>query len=198
MGDIVVTREQVKDLIKAEGLKPSDLFEMDALGSDPVVRGYADDLVKERIGRAWREKQEAKEELEKSKAKLETEKADLVKQIGDLKLNAAKSQLGSLLDKQKAERKLDDRQVKFVQTRLSRFAPKNPDEIEKEFTTYLDDEVGEYSRLAQEVFGIDKQQTEGDGKGKPGAETSEAKKQTGLPANLDPAKNEFLKIDRMA
>lgn len=195
MGDIVVTREQIKDVIKAEGLKPSDLFDMDSLGSDPTVRGYADDLVKERIGRTWREKKEAEEQLEKLRAQADKEKSELQQQITGLKLNSAKAQLGSLLDKQKAERKLDDRQMKFVQNRLERFAPKNPDDLEKEFATFLDAEVDEYKRLAKDVFGIDGgAEGAGGDKKSTGSEPSGPKEKLVDQPHLDPTRNPYIKI----
>lgn len=195
--DIVVTREQVKELIKTEGLKPSDLFDMDSLGSDPIVRGYADDLVKERIGRAWREKQEAKEELEKVRGEITAEKDGLLKQLNDLKVNAAKAQVGALLDKRKAERKLDDRKVKFIQNRMTRFTPEKPDEVEKEFDAFLDGEIDEYNRIARDVFGIEDKDAggaNGGGKDKPtGAEPTKGTQNTIENKYLDPARNPMIK-----
>jgi hypothetical protein len=195
--DIVVTREQVKELIKSEGIKPSDLFDMDSLGSDPIVRGYADDLVKERIGRAWREKQEAREELEKIKSQSEADKAGLLKQLNDFKVNAAKAQVGTLLEKRKVDRKLDDRKVKFIQNRLERFTPQKPEEVEKEFDAFLDTEVDEFNRIAKDVFGIE-DKTDGDGKGggkdKPtGAEPDKGSHSTIENKYLDPARNPLIR-----
>lgn len=191
--NLVVTREQVKDLIKSEGLKPSDLFDADSLGSDPIVRGYADGLVRERIGRAWREKEEAKEELEKLRKEVGPKEAVLQEQIKALKANAAKSQIGPLLEKQKGERKLGDRQMKFIQSRLPRFAPQNPDEIEKEFTTFLDGEIDEYGRIAKDVFGIEQKPEPGKDP-VPGGEPRKGTETPGVDKYLDPAQNPFIKI----
>lgn len=194
---IVVTREQVKDLIKSEGLKPSDLFEVGALSSDPVVRGYADDLVKERIGRTWREKKEAEEELEKLKTGHTTREAALQKENDALKANLAKTQVGSLLEKQRAERKLDDRQVKFIQKRLPDWKPEKPEELEKEFNSFLDKQIDDYRSVAKDVFGIEDKPAGETGKEKPtpGAEPGGTGDKGAEPENkyTDPKQNPFIK-----
>lgn len=194
--DIVVTREQVKDLIKAEGLKPSDLFGRDALDTDPIVIGLAEARVEEKIGGEYRRRKVAEEKLETLRGQVDTEKAELQKQIGSLKATAAKAQLGPLFEKQRADRKLDDRQVKFIQKRLERFEPKNPEDLEKELNGYLDAEIAEYSKIAREVFGIDDKAT-GDGKDKSatGSEADKNKGGGGEDKYLDPAKNPMIKTD---
>ena len=190
---VVVTREQVKDLIKSEGIKPSDLFDAGSLCSDPVVRGFADDRVKERLGQTWREKMEALEERDK----LKTEKSELEKQVGAHKATAAKAQVGSLFEKQKAERKLDDRQMKFVQRRLPRFNPSKPEEIEKEFNAWLDSEIDDYKAEAKEVFGIEDKPAgdKGEIKPTPGAEPSGSPPGETPDKYLDPKTNPFIRTD---
>jgi hypothetical protein len=88
-----------------------------------------------------------------------------------LKLSAAKSKVGPLFEKIKSERKLDERQVKYIQPALDRFEPKEIANIEKELDAYVDEHVKEYSRVAKDVFGLS--ETKPDKKG--GAEPADEK-----------------------
>jgi len=197
VSDVVVTLDQVKDLIKTEKLRPSDVFGMDALESDPAVKGLAEDRVRERIAGEFKRRKEAEEKLEKLQGEQGGKEAALQEEIKGLKINAAKSQLGPLFEKQKAERKLDERQAKYIQNRLARFAIQKPDEIEKEFNAFLDGEIDEYGRVAKEVFGIEEKGEgggTGTGKVKPaGAEPHAGDKKSADSPYLDPAKNPFIK-----
>lgn len=192
--DIVVTREQIIDIIRAEKIKPSDLFERESLDSDPVVTGLTKAHVEEKIGGEYRRRKVAEERLEKLQGELGAKESDLIKQIEGFKINAAKSQLGPLLDKQRVERKLDDRQLKFIQGRLSRFTPAKPEEVEKEFNAHLDGEIDEYGKLARDVFGIESKKPDGEVKST-GAEPSGIKPAATDNKYLDPARNPFIRLD---
>jgi len=120
----------------------------------------------------------------------------LTEQIKTLKASAAKAQIGTLLDKQREGRKLDDRQVKFIQNRLQRFEPKDPDAVEKEFGTFLDSEIDEYGRLAKDVFGIEPDKGKDIDGGKEGSFTSPEKdKPAGDDKSkyIDPKTNPFIR-----
>ena len=151
----VVTIDQIRDLIKSENIRPSDIFSVEKLTADSMVIGFAENRVREKIGSEYQRRKEAEEKLAQLQKEVGPKEAVLMEKIKNLELGAAKTQIGPLLEKQKGIRKLDDRQVKFVQARLARFSPTKPEDVEKEFNTYLDAEIDECGRLAKDVFGIE-------------------------------------------
>ena len=192
--DIVVTKEQVIALIKEEKMKPSDLFGVEALEADPIVKGLGEDRVKERIAGEYRRRKEAEEKLERIEGEKGQKEAEYLKQINDLKLNAAKSKVGSLFEKQKTDRKLDERQVKFIQTRLSKddFKPSKPEDLEKEFNLYLDLQIDDYNRVAKDVFGVEEKPADDKTKTDSGVGPDEKKKEGPADKYLDPAQNPWI------
>ena len=189
-----LTLEDVRTFLKTEKVKPSDLFGPEDMAADPTVRGLAEDRVRERIAGEFARRKEAEEKLQGIEAK---HKADLEardKRIQDLQIGEAKSKVGQLFDAQRASRKLDDRQTKFIQNRLARFTPAKPEDVEKEFGAFLDSEIDEYGKIAKDVFGLEptppaegdkgggREPQAGPGKSDPKAEY------------LDPAKNPMIRV----
>ena len=201
----MVTIDQVRDLIKSEKLRPSDLFGTETLTADPIVKGYAEDRVKERIGGEFARRKEAEEKLEKIEEKHKEETTKLQEENKTLKLGAAKSQVGTLFEKQKAERKLTERQIKWLthgenESRIAKFSPDKIEDVEKEFNTYLDAEIDAYNKAAKDVFGIEpeagKKDAEGgkDNKAAGGAEPDENKSAPVDDKYLDPSQNPMIKL----
>lgn len=190
----LVTKDDIKSVIKSENLRPSDLFGTDQILADPIVKGFAEEKVRERIGSEYQHRKSAEEELEKLKKKHEEELKTSKEENEKLKKEAAKTQTGTLLEKEVEKRKLDDRQKKFVQKRLDRFDPKEIDKIEKEFSEYLDKEIDEFKTLA-EVYDYKLESDNGD-KDKPGgAEPEKTKGKVTDNKYLDPAQNPMIKTD---
>lgn len=195
-----LTIEDVRSFLKSEKVKPSDIFGMDEMAADPIVRGLAEDRVKERIAGEFARRKDAEEKLEKIRGEYDGKVTDLTKTIDGLRTDAAKSRVGSLFDTQRTARKLDDRQTKFIQNRMGRFTPTKPDEVEKEFNAYLDSEIDEYNRIAKDVFGIEQKPAnggggEGDGHGDhPGAEPVEHSDAGTENPYIDPAKNPMIRV----
>lgn len=190
-----ITLEDVKAYLTQEKKRPSELFSAEDLIADPVVASLREKSPSNyEFARMRRELTEAEKKL----ADLEREKASLLEKVknqdGEIsasRLEAAKQKVGQLFEQQKASRKLDDRQVKFIQNRLARFTPTKAEELEREFNAYLDGEVDDYGKLAKDVFGIEAAPAPGAAGGEPdkGGAAGPA-----ADANLDPAKNPFIKI----
>ncbi|MCK9598401.1 MAG: hypothetical protein WC583_02815 [Candidatus Omnitrophota bacterium] len=192
----VVTIDQIRDLIKSENIRPSDIFPMEKLVSDPAVKGYAEDRVRERIGSEYQHRKSVEEELEKAKKDFGPKEAALLEQIKSLKATAAKAQLGSLLEKQRESRKLDEKQLQFIQNRMERFNPKDPDAVEKEFNAHLDSEIDEYGRIAK-LFGVGGAEDKSGGKEKSGGtEPDNSSSSGGSPESkyVDPKQNDFIRV----
>ncbi|MFX0092105.1 MAG: hypothetical protein ACFFBD_10125 [Candidatus Hodarchaeota archaeon] len=190
--NIVVTKSQIQDVIKSEGLKPSDLFGTDQILADPIVKGFAEDRVRERIGSEYQRRKSLEEELEKVKKDFEPKEQKYKEEIKKLKIDTAKTQLGSLLDKEKEKRSLDDRQIKFIQERHDRFNPSDSEKIEQEYSNYLDKEIDEYNKL-KTVFGIEEP---GEPQPKPGGAEPEVKREKVTDNKyVDPAQNPMIKTE---
>lgn len=164
--------EDVRAFLRTEKVKPSDLFSMDDMAVDPVVRGIAEERVKERIAGEFARRKDAEEKLETLKTSITTKDAEYEKQINKLKIDGVKTKIDPLFDKRKTDRKLDDKQIKFVKSRLAKFEPSNADSLEKDFDLYLDKEIDEYAKIAKDVFGIETKKEETK---TPGSEPAESK-----------------------
>lgn len=196
------TADEIRNLIREAELQPSDLFEPKELTADPFVS----ERMKEKNASPesfyeLRKLNKTLAETEKRLADSEKEKVALTEKvkaqdaaIAASHIESARGRVPTLFEKLKTERKLDDRQTKFIQARLARFVPSKPEEVEKEFNTFLDAEVDEYGKIAKDVFGVGGE----DDKGKKGGSGSEPVKgpSGGGPENpyLDPAKNPMIKL----
>jgi len=189
-----ITIEDVKSFLKAENVKPSDLFGVDVITSDPAVKGYVETETRRAVAGEYAHRKRTEEGFDKTREEFEKRATASEALVSQLRLDAAKGQVGGLFAKQAAERKLTDQQAKFVQARLARFTPSKVEEVGKEFNSYLDAEIDEYGRLAKDVFGVEEKKVEGD-KGKPGAESGGNPASPTLNPYLDPAKNPFIKLD---
>jgi hypothetical protein len=188
----VVTIDQVRDLIKAEKIKPSDLFGVETLTGDPTVIGYVEAEKKKAVAGEYAHRKRTEEGFDKTRDELEGKLKEREAELQKLKVDAAKAQVGSLFLKQKDERRLDEKQVKFVQSRLAKFTPTKVEDLEKELNAHLDAEIDEYKRIAKDVFGVE-EKTDGDDKGKHGVGPDEKPKETPADKYLDPAQNPFIK-----
>lgn len=195
LADQVITKEQIRNLILAEKLKPSDLFGAESLTSDPVVTGFVDAEKRSATAGEYAHRKRTEEGFDKTRQELEKKLQERESEIGAIRKEAAKLKVGDLFAKKRLERKLDERQAKFVETRIAKFDPQKPEDVEKEFDSFLDAQVDEYGKLAKEIFGIEGGAGEGDGKGKAGAEPGKSKDSSGLPPHLDPLKNPLIKTN---
>ena len=150
-----MTLEEMKDAVREMGLKPSDLFRVEHLAEDPSVKGFLGEATKKALAEEYwaRKRDEAKwaEEQKKVQAEIEAVKAE----NKGLKTTTAKSLIPGLFEKKKADRKLDEKQAKFILKRLDKFEP--PEEgkdLDKALDKHMDDELDEYMKLASDVFGI--------------------------------------------
>lgn len=197
-GDLMdLTIEDVKAFLKTGKVAPSDVFGMEDLAADPLVVGFAESRVKARVAGEWAGRKEAEEKLAKAKAEYDEKVAGLTKQISGLRIETAKTKMGPMFEAQRTSRKLDDRQAKFIQSRIGRFTPTNPDDIDKEFNTFLDSEIDEYNRIAKDVFGVNEPKPgNGDGNAGPGTGTEPIEPKDSGTDNpyLDPTKNPMIRV----
>jgi hypothetical protein len=166
-----ITIDELKTLVKEEKIKPSDIFGVESLAADAAVEGFIVEEKKRAVSGEYAHRKRQEEAFDEKRKELEAFLQRKDEEISGLKLSAAKSKVGPLFEKIKSERKLDERQVKYIQPALDRFEPKEIANIEKELDAYVDEHVKEYSRVAKDVFGLG--ETKPDKKG--GAEPADEK-----------------------
>lgn len=190
----VVTIDQIRGLIKAEKVKPSDLFGAETLTEDPVVKGFVETENRRAVAGEYSHRKRTEEGFDKTKTELEKLIKDREAELNKLKLETAKGRAKSLYDAQKATRKLSEKQAAFIEGRLDKFSPTKVEEVEKEFNFYLDSEIDEFGKVAK-LLGIEDKKPEG--KPAAGGTGPEEKPAGGAVENkyLDPAKNPFIKLN---
>ena len=189
-----ITIEDVKSFLKAEKVQPSDVFGVDVITSDPAVKGYVETETRRAVAGEYAHRKRTEEGFDKTREEFEKRATASEALVAQLRLDAAKGQVGGLFAKQAAERKLTDQQSKFVQARLARFTPQKVEEVGKEFNFYLDAEIDEYGRLAKDVFGVEEKKAEGASGNATGTEPGAKPASPTLNPYLDPAKNPFIKL----
>jgi hypothetical protein len=189
-----ITIEDVKSFLKAENVKPSDLFGAETLAEDSSVKGLIDGETRRATSGEYAHRKRTEEAF--TAARKEWEDKDKAKdnELKTLKQGVTKGQLPALLEKKKTERKFDEKQVKFIAARIDKFMPsEKAEELEKDFDRFLDGAVDEYKVLAKDVFGIEEKKVED--KGGTGTEAGMKPAAGTLSPYLDPAKNPFIKLD---
>lgn len=191
-----ITIDQVRDLIKAEKVKPSDLFGADVLAEDASVKGLVETETRRAVAGEYAHRKRTEEGFDKTRGELEKQLAERTEKIKALETQAAKGKVGDLFAKQKEARKLDERQAKFVQKRIDKFSPQKIEDLDKEFNAYLDAELDEYDVVAKEIFGVTGEKPTNDPPKPTGAEpTNDSPTGDGPSKYLDPAQNPFIKTE---
>ena len=199
-GDKNMTLDEARKAIKEAGLKASDIFSQDDLMADPLVKEQVQEKIKNARGydsRKFEDLVQDKADLQKKLDDAEKEKKEYEETIGKLKVETVKSKVDDLFGTQKTERKLDERQEKYVKNRLSRFTPKEVDKAESEFNEWLDTQLDDYTKDAK-ALGIEvgggKEKGNGDDE-KKGSGPENEEKVAPEDKYLDPATNPMIKSD---
>jgi len=168
--EMELSLDDMKKVIKAESLKPGDLFSNADLAEDPSVKGLVDSAERRTKASFHDHNTRTEEKIEEVRADAKKEKEDLEKENKKLQTEVAKSKVEGLFAKAKTERKLSEKQVKYLEKKTSKFEPEDPEKLEEEFSSFLDDEIKEFKLIAEDVFGEKKEKSEeetgeGDGNG---------------------------------
>lgn len=162
-----ITLGEIKQIIKEENILPSDLFGVESLSGDPLVRGYLDASVKELKGKLSGE-YDARKRVEKDIDKDKDETSDEMKKkdtlIKKLQIDGAKRDAIGLFTTKVKERKLDKQQSAYIVLKQKEFVPDDPEKVDKEVDTFMDDKLKEYKTTA-EIFGHKTEETKEETKG---------------------------------
>jgi len=151
--EMELTVDDVKKVIKAESLKPSDIFNNSELSDDPSVKGFIDSAEKRTKAEFHSHNTRTEEKIETVREEMKAEKAELEKENKKLKTEVAKSKVNSLFETAKTDRKLTEKQIKFLEKKTGKFEPEDPEKLEDEFSSFLDEGIKEFKSIAADVFG---------------------------------------------
>lgn len=194
-----ITIEDVRTFLKAEKVKPSDLFGADVLADDPSVKGLIETENRRAVAGEYAHRKRTEEGFDKTKGDLEKERDALKAERDALKLETAAGKVRTLYDAQKAARKLTEKQAAFIEGRLAKFKPTKAEDVAAELNTYLDSEIDEFGKVAK-LLGVEDKTAGGDkdgDKSKGGGTGPEDKAAGDAPENkyVDPSKNPMIRTE---
>lgn len=169
-----MTIDEIRTIIKDNSIPPSDLYERDTLTDDPVVKGFVKAEVKEAGMSEYHARKRSQSETIEKVTELETKLKEKDDEIVKFKKVAAITKLADLYKKEKDKREFDDKQDLFIKSNLKKFKVSDPDKIDEEFSTFLDDQVDDFKTISK-VFGH--KVTDGKSKEKEGEEKEETEDQ---------------------
>ena len=180
-----MTLEEIKTAIQEGKFKPSDLFDSEGIFADPAIKEQVAERIKNARGFDSRKHEDLIDERSKLNEKIKEHETT----IGKLQTETAKNQVGTLFEKMKEKRELDEREVKYIEKKISKFEPEDHEKIETELDKFVDDLVDEFAEIRTDVFD---EKVEGDkngdkGKPKPGGKEGITSSRKGDPN----AKSEF-------
>jgi len=168
--DVDITISDVKDFIKADKVKPSDLFGNDELTSDPFVKGYVDDERKAASSGEYAHRKRTDTKFDSEREDWEKKEKKQEAKIKKLETDGAKRDAVDLFATKMKERKLDEKQTQFIEAKQADFVPEDPEKLDKEVDTFMDSSLKEYNKTAK-IFGHEtEEKIEPKGGGGPGSE----------------------------
>ena len=192
-----MTLAELKKAVQEAKLSPTDVFDRDAILADPLIS----EQVAEKIsnargydGRKFEELVQAKADLTQKLKDAETKITEHEGAVKTLKLETAKSKVDSLFEAQKTERKFNEKQTKYIENRLKKFDPQDPEKIDGEFNTWLDTQVDDYKKDA-EAMGVEIEKAGNEEKKGGGLGPEDHKETGGDDKYLDPEQNPMINVD---
>jgi len=167
-GGDMVTINEVRDFIKSESLKPSDIFGLGDLTKDPMIEEHLKAEKKKALQGEFDGRKRDEQGYERLKEKMiEDHKAEMKEKeelIDKLKQEGVQAKTKDWFEQQKEKRELNDEQSKFINRNLAKFKVEDPEKAEDEFGKFLDDQIDELNGIKKEVFDEEvEEEKKGDG-----------------------------------
>lgn len=164
--EMTVTIDDVRAFINAEKLGPMDLFSLGALTDVPEVRDLVRDKEKDARKGEFEHRRRTDSAFDKAREEWEAKDKEKDSLITQLKPLAISNKRDDLFKTKSESRKLDEKEVKFIQRNLSKFNPEKIDDLEKELDTFMDTQIEEFNSLVKEglIIGPPKKEGSGDNK----------------------------------
>jgi len=155
-----MTLKEIKEAITEGRIQIDELYSMDEIGKNKAIQEHFQESGNiKRYERLEKKFEQSEKEWKDKEAKFET----TIKEIG---IEGAKIKANDLFSKKIKDRKLDDKQVKFITLKKSNFIPEDVENLEKEVDKFMDDTLDEQKTI-DEIYG---EKTEADTEGKGGSE----------------------------
>lgn len=165
-GGNMITINEVKDFIKAEGIKPSDLFGVDILSDDPSVKGLISSEVKSNVSGEYAHRKREAETFDKLKEEWGTKDKAKDEEILTLKKANLKFTVPEIYVEIKKERNFNEKEEKFMDKAVKKnFNPEDSDTIKADLNKFLDEQVDEFKEIAKDVFDVKDKDLKTDEKG---------------------------------
>lgn len=175
-GGTMTTISEIRDFIKAENLKPSDIYGLGDLTKDPMIEEHIEQAKKGALKGEYEHRKRDEMGFDKTKEKLIEDHNAALKAKDDLisKLQGEniQSKTSGWLETQKEKRKFDDKQMKFINLNLPKFKPEDPEKAEDEFNKFLDDRIDDLGKISKDVFGVEPEEKKSKA---PGGESKDKK-----------------------
>jgi len=156
-GDMGITISEVRNFIKSENLKPSDIYGLGDLTKDPMIEEHIEAEKKKATTGEYKNRKRDEEGYEKLKDKLVKDHEEKIKEkdkvIDGLRTENIQSKTTGWLETQKEKRELDEEQLKFINRNLSKFKPEDHEKAEDEFNKFLDVQIDDLTGIKKDVFG---------------------------------------------
>ena len=179
-----MTLEEIKNALKELKLLPNDVFSNEELAADPVIVAH---VKTEKSNEYFARQRNLDTYIEKEKT-WNTEKEDMQKKLDTSDGKNRQMEATMKFDEFTTERKLDERQITFVKSKMKEFVPENGD-LKASVNKFLDTTLTEYDAQAK-LFGVEKKKA--DDKTEDNATGGDDDSQEDVSKYLDPEKNPFI------
>lgn len=151
---MTITISEVRSFIKAENLKPSDFFGLGELLKDPMISERVEEEKKEAVKNELLHRKRDEAGFDKTKEKIEADHKKAIEdkdaEIKKLVTETSKTKAADLFTSKAKERKLTDEQIEFIEARrVKGFNPEDPEKLDAEVNTFMDDELVEFKAVAK-------------------------------------------------
>lgn len=169
-----MTIDEIRTVIKENSIPPSDLFDRETLTDDPIVKGFVKAEVKEAGMSEYHARKRSQTESSEKVVELETKLKAKDDEIIKYKKGEAVAKVADLYKTEKDKRGFGTKQDAFIKSNLKKFEVSDPEKINEEFSTFLDDQVDDFKTMSK-ILGVKVKDDKG--KEKEGEEKEETEDQ---------------------
>ena len=165
-----ITLGEIKEIIKAEKVSPEDLFGVEELTTNPLVKAFVDTAVKElksKLSGEYEARKRVEKDGDKDKGDATDEMNKKDDEIKKLKIDGAKRDATELFSSKMKERKLGKQEEAFLKSKQSGFLPEDPEKLDKEVDAFMDATIKECKETGK-IFGVKEKKVETKSGGEPG------------------------------
>lgn len=170
-----ITLPEIKKILEEEGVSPDEVFGIAQLKESALMQGYIEERERKAAGGEFSHRERTDKKFVEESEKWKKEKEEKDKEIKKLKVTGAKRDATGLFTAKMKERKLDKKQISYIEKKQKDFEPEDLDNTDKEVDKFMDSSLEEYKEDAK-IFGHKTEEPKGGepkGGGEPGEGGSE-------------------------